>query len=196
MDTIPLSWWVPLVSYITPGCHVVELGCGYGKIASNLAKAGMGLHLTLIDFSMDILCNVHELIQNGRYPADRGTTFELLCGDVLKMDLPKCDVVYSSGLFEHFEHEGQVRMLEKCAESARTVITIVPNKKCQAYMSWMETRIQNNDWPYGREVPEESLKALYAEAGLEVLAERSIGYESFCDPNGEAYLLMTVGRRP
>jgi SAM-dependent methyltransferase len=196
-DTIPHSWWAPLVAEIPRGSLVLELGAGAGLTAINLAMADMDYKFALLDFNRELLKQARakfvELAHITKIPPPQ---VDFYLADTLALEeYPKSDVAISSGLLEHFQHDEIVKMLRLSAESSNRVISLVPNAKCKAYTGWKAALEQAGTWPYGYEQPYETMEPFFKEAGLRVLREYSIGLTFPVDETGEKYLLVTVGEK-
>jgi SAM-dependent methyltransferase len=84
--------------HVRPGMRVLELGCAPGKILAWVA-AGLGAEVSGLDYSERGISWSRTLFTTLGIPAD------LRCEDVFKTTFASgsFDVVYSSGLIEHFE---------------------------------------------------------------------------------------------
>jgi 2-polyprenyl-3-methyl-5-hydroxy-6-metoxy-1,4-benzoquinol methylase len=84
--------------HVRPGMRVVELGCAPGKILAWVA-AVLGAETSGLDYSERGIAWSKTLFEKLGIPGD------LRCEDVFNTSLPPAsyDVVYSSGLIEHFD---------------------------------------------------------------------------------------------
>ena len=84
--------------HVRPGMRVLELGCAPGKILAWVA-AVLGAEASGLDYSERGIAWSKTLFEKLGLPGD------LRCEDVFKTTLPagSYDVVYSSGLIEHFD---------------------------------------------------------------------------------------------
>lgn len=83
---------------VRPGMRVIELGCAPGKILAWVA-ARLGASVSGLDYSERGIAWSRKLFETLRIPAD------LRCEDVFATTFTPAsfDVVYSSGLIEHFD---------------------------------------------------------------------------------------------
>jgi len=108
-----------------------------------------------------------------------GVEVKVLQTDVTQpLPLPDNDVdcIWSSGLLEHFTPRERHQMLCDWRRVTRDcVITLVPNAASVAYRAGKALQEKEGRWTYGLEVPVQSLRQEYAEAGLQVISEFTIG---------------------
>lgn len=89
--------------HVRPGMRVLELGCAPGKILAWVA-AVLGAEASGLDYSERGIAWSKTLFEKLGIPGD------LRCEDVFSTSLPpdNYDVVYSSGLIEHFDDPRQI----------------------------------------------------------------------------------------
>lgn len=94
------------------GKRVLEVGCGRGSLSSYFSEAGYDC--TLLDLSPDVIEIAKEIFSHNDLPG------EFTVGDAydLALDDNSFDVVFSIGVFEHFEDivtpiREQIRILDK-----------------------------------------------------------------------------------
>lgn len=167
------------------GWSLLELGVGTGVQSARLEDAGR--IVSGLDSSDEIIGRVY-----GRFP----TSFAALrVADVTKRFPFKektFDCVWSSGLLEHFtEDELTHIMSESVRLSRKRVISLVPNAKCIAYMEWKKSKEDNGTWEYGLEIPRDTMRPFFENAGLKDIREYSVG--DLFATGSEKYLLVTVG---
>jgi hypothetical protein len=104
--------------------------------------------------------------------------------------------------------------------SRRLVVSLVPSANSVFYRWGKKTAEDTNRWPYGREIPRETMRPVFESAGIEVIFEKTIMPESSAsflayidnsiysrarewldrlpdtDPlrKNQGYLLLTVGK--
>lgn len=179
------EWWEPVLDHIDPPAHIVELGAGVGNYAYNLVKEGFSY--TLVDFSDVILDYARERL---------GDRANYVVQDVLDGAYPKGDVCMSSGLLEHFTDEEIVTILTKSKMAAPLVISFVPNGMCPGYHLWRHEKEGKGEWEYGVERAMTSMAPFFHQAGLNVVAEYSVGTDfDRLQASDQKYLLVTVGTR-
>ena len=142
------------------GAKVLEAGCGSGDtLALFKDQKSYGL-----DFSKKSL----ELAKEN---AD-----ELVLGDIMNIPLPDnmFDLVYNSGVLEHFPEPKNLQATKEMARIAKKggyVVIILPNKFCVWYRmyKWLTTKVTGT-WEFGYEEHYSlaRLKKLARRAGLQV----------------------------
>jgi glycosyltransferase involved in cell wall biosynthesis/SAM-dependent methyltransferase len=207
-----------LAGLTAPGDVLLEAGCGSGSLSAELATAGRLIELC--DFSQAILDRAAELFRVSGLPAP-GLT---LCDLTQPLPWPDraLDVVWSSGVLEHWTDEELLPIVSEMARISRKgVISLVPNAGCVFYRMGKHLAEASGRWPYGREIPRRSLKPVFERAGLSGVREWTVWNEwgprllgltdavlerQVCewwdslppdDPakEGQGYLLLTVGFR-
>jgi len=100
------------------GKTVLELGCGSGRLGYLAYQAGAH-EVTLVDFSEEALRIAKDLF--------KGTTnVTLIKADLLNLNLPKkYDIVFSSGVVEHFKDEELLLAIKAHAKHSKQYIAIV-----------------------------------------------------------------------
>lgn len=138
--------------------RIVEAGCGTGRICREL------LHHNMDVACLDISPEALELAK-----AQIGDKAEYILGSIL--DMPKrenatsFDVVWNSGVMEHFSPSDQQKALREFALSLRKgegfnsrVITLTPYSKSFLYRVGKIILEKLNKWPFGREIPVATLQ--------------------------------------
>jgi hypothetical protein len=88
------------------------------------------------------------------------------------------DVVWSSGVLEHWtdaELAGIVGEMSRIAR--RRVVSLVPFAGCLLYRLGKALAESKRRWPYGRELPRETLAPVFEAAGLVNIQERTVWAE-------------------
>jgi SAM-dependent methyltransferase len=201
-----------------PGEMVLEAGCGSATLSAELATCGRKIHLC--DFSEKILRRATKLF----------TVSQLVQPGVTVCDLTRplpwqdraIDVVWSSGVLEHWTDEEMLPVVREMARiSRRCVISLIPYAGCVLYRLGKFLAEESGRWPYGREIPRETLKPMFEKAGLYNIRESIVwsdaapGVISLADGEmyetikrwwqslssddparvGQGYLMLTVGYR-
>lgn len=181
----------------------LEFGSGTAEIAAYLSKVPY--------CQVDLLDNSKKLLDKGKQLFESlNLETKTYCLDVTK-DLPIKDktyeIVYSSGLLEHFEDDQIQHIINESVRIAsRKVIHLVPNSKCEPYTKGKRIQMKNGTWKWGKERDFETLKPYFEKAGLTDIKEYSVAPDhalrflpddqkplglEFDDQEG--YLLVTVG---
>ena len=166
---------------------LLEAGCGSGHISAFLANKGY--ETTLLDFSEIALNKARQVYEKNK-----------LVGRFIKSDLfdisPESvgyhDVVWNSGVLEHFDGWQIIQSMQKMANVAKKfVIILVPNPKSSSYMGFRKKTLENGDWKWGLEILRDNLKDLATVSGLEIVEEHYLGtshikyFEKFLTENAK-----------
>lgn len=164
---------------------LLEAGVGTACASAELALAGR--EVILLDFSERILERARRLFAMSGLPAPRTILADLT--QPLPLDDLSVDVVWSSGTLEHWTTEEVPPILREMARVSRDgVLAIVPRASCLFYRWGKHAAERAGRWPYGREIPRETLVPEFARAGLEGATESTLsfgdglGFLRFVDP--------------
>ncbi|MDD2710552.1 MAG: class I SAM-dependent methyltransferase [Verrucomicrobiae bacterium] len=151
------------------GQWMVEAGCGTGRILNALVRSGCRA------------CGVDNSFPVLRQAAQRQAQFVRVCGDItgLPYASESLDVVWSSGVLEHFQGQPQVQVMKELARVVKPggwIITLVPYSRCLPYRVAKWLLEKSRLWPYGMETPILTLKPLCETAGLKVSVEMTLGF--------------------
>jgi len=104
------------------------------------------------------------------------TRSDVVIGDFLKQTYTgKFDLVYSSGVLEHYEIEDIRRFIRKMKSlSNYWVLNIVPNSRCNSYMQ--AKRNTNQEWGNEKDFTVDELLKLHLEFGEGEFIAGEIGY--------------------
>lgn len=164
-------WTDLLLRWTAPGQRVVELGSGTAEMSANLAFHDR--QVTLVDMS-------ETNLDLGRQLFDRlSLKAETRVADIEK-PLPfgdsEFDVVFSSGVLEHYDDETIARLLREFARISRvSVISFVPNAASLPYRIGKTVLEARGKWTWGHERPLKSLRKQCDMAGLRVEDETTVG---------------------
>lgn len=151
---------MPLLSQ---GSRVLEAGCGAGFQSLFLARHGW--QVSLLDFSAEALSVARDVFTRYALPA----SFEI--GDITAgSGNADHDLVFNSGVLEHYSFEDQVRLVRGMAMRSRNyVLVLVPNRHCHWYWIWRAQQALANHWPFGYEKPGSDYRPVFEAAGLQYL---------------------------
>lgn len=154
-----------------PGDVLLEAGCGSATISAELALAGRNIYLA--DFSQPILDRAARLFEVSGLP--KPTTIFADLTSQLPLPDKSVDIVWSSGVLEHWTDEELLPIVKEMARvSRRGVISLVPNAGSLFYRWGKAVLEEQNRWPYGREWPRGSMQGVFEAAGLSVVHESRI----------------------
>ena len=134
---------------------ILSAGSGIDFIAYHLKKTFRDkIRITAFDVSSECMAINRELFND---------SFEYIVGDIFKHDFSnkKYDIVYNTGLLEHFLDEEKEKIISKISgllNSPGYYITLNPYVGGKIYTKYMNIAKQNGIWEYGEETPISSLK--------------------------------------
>lgn len=149
---------------------LLELGCGSGHLSGLLAQ--QGYNVSLLDFSSKALNKAREFFDH--YDVE-GSFLE---GDLLDLaNLPgDYDVVWNSGVMEHFDDEGLRRALQSIQSVTKGFfIFLVPNPLSLPYLIFRYKTMREGKWIYGEEYLRKDYEDFLHEAGFKVLQKFLVG---------------------
>lgn len=147
--------------------NILEAGCGSGRHSLELSRYGY-TNIHLLDFSPKAVASAQALFTHF------GARAEVQVGDVFSgsSGAPEHELVFNSGVLEHYAFDDQVRFLKGMASfSRRYVLVLVPNRYCHWYWIYRLQIAANGAWPFGFEKPASSYHALMQAAGLHPLGK-------------------------
>jgi len=175
------EWVEALLEQTNVGQLVCELGSGTGELSAHLAKAGR--HVVLVDYSQGSLDFGREVF------AELGLSGRFVLADVtepLPFETDSFDLVWSSGLLEHFDDKQIVHILTESRRISRSkVISLVPNANSLMYRVGKWQQENTGRWQWGREDAKGTMAPYFQQAGLLEVSERSVGIQHslrFLDP--------------
>jgi glycosyltransferase involved in cell wall biosynthesis/SAM-dependent methyltransferase len=167
------QWIEPVLAASKTGDRVLELGSGTGELSAALARAGR--RPTCVDFSaasLDLAERVFGAL------GVRGSFVEADVTRRLPFPDASFDVVWSSGLLEHFDAATQAHIVAEAARvSRRGVVALVPNAKSLPYRLGKSLQEAAGTWAWGKEDPFLTLRPQFEAAGLVDVEETTIAPE-------------------
>jgi len=135
-----------------PMRRVLELGCGYGRIARLLAQAHPNAEITALDLSPEQLANARQYCAD--YPKVRFEEFDFFSGQPLPG--ADYDVVIAVEVFFHLPPTVLAGLIDKAVRISRFLITI----------DWAEEWL----WKVPAHIWIHDYKTLYAQTGVDSVA--------------------------
>ncbi len=164
-----------ITKLLPAGARILEAGCGAGGQSLALAKRGE-YQVTLMDFSKAALAVARQNFEK------EGLNAIFLLEDIFHAGKPEYDLVFNSGVLEHYSFPEQVEMVRAMASRCkRYVMVLVPNQRC--YWYW-PARIQSklaSGWDFGDEIPLLDLSGIFHEAGIEFIGQVYLGSDWAAD---------------
>ena len=154
-----------------PGDVLLEAGCGSASISAELAAAGRKIELA--DFSQGILDRALKLFETSGLPRPKAILADL----TKRLPWPDAavDITWSSGVLEHWTDEELAPIVREMARvSRRRVVSLVPSSGSLLYRWSKWTAETRGTWPYGRELPRQTLRPVFEQAGLREITETTV----------------------
>jgi len=152
--------------------RVLEAGCGRAEVLKRMLRAGRWLAAVGLDLSPKGL----ELASQ-----DRPQNLHLVQGDLFHLPfLPNTfDLVYNSGVIEHFDDErleDALRRMVAVAAPGGTVLAVVPNAACLWYRVAKAWLMRRGRWRFGfeRYLSARAMRRLGKRVGLEQVRTRAL----------------------
>jgi len=129
---------------------VLEIGCGTGAFGLLIKKLGIAKNIFLLDFSLPALKTAQKIF---RRFGEEGH-FILADAKSLPFKNESFNLVFSTGLIEHFDRENQAQVvLEHARVSSRVLLQFPKN----SFAYWLQrifvTILNVGSWPFGYERP-------------------------------------------
>lgn len=154
-----------------PGRRILEAGSGTGGLAQGLAREGADV------FVLDIVPACIQAIARkdpapGKLSGAVGDLFHCPFTD------DTFDVVFNSGVMEHFEppdfRNGLLEMARVLKPGGK-LLCLVPSARGRFYVRGKRRMEREGTWEYGAEYPQRSLRQYLADSGLAFEREYEIG---------------------
>jgi len=158
---------------IRPGCRLLEAGCGSGHLSLELNAAGY--KTTLFDFEPKAIAIAKKSFQSRRRKG------RFIQGDLFAIEesvSSHADVVWNSGVLEHFDYGTLVSALGKMKSVAKKgVFFIVPNPASVVYLLYRMKMLREERWNVGVEFLRTDYEKAIAESGLYLVKAAPCGHE-------------------
>jgi hypothetical protein len=150
---------------------ILEVGSYSGELKNTVGADGIDVNPRLPDVEK---CDIRDYKTDKRY-----------------------DLVFSSGLLEHYSDNEIVDIIKAMAKvSKKYVLNYVPNSNCLAYRNYKKRT--NAEWKNELDFTEEPLATLHKKAGLEVVETGKAGKEwvkRFGRESSEPYLVFVLAKK-
>jgi len=150
----------------------LEAGCGRAGVLKRMLESGRWSAAVGLDLSEEGLALASQ---------DRPPALHLVQGDLFRLPFAPgtFDLVYNSGVIEHFDDERLEQALRAMVAVARpggTVLAAVPNAACLWYRAGKAWLIRRGRWRFGfeRHVNSSAMRRLAGRAGLEDVRARAV----------------------
>ena len=165
-------WAQELCNIISENESCLEIGCGTGISSLWLAKHNR--KVTALDYTKSSVALVKAAANK------LGLALDIVLADATQK-LPftnnEFDVIFQSGLLEHFPTEQQITLLRNWKRCCKRMISMIPNASSLPYRIGKQIMENNGTWEYGLEIPKHSMAKEFVLAGIEVEREYTIGTE-------------------
>lgn len=150
---------------ILPGSKILELGCGSGHLSACLAQRGY--EVTLVDYSFVSLEKAKLTFE--KY----ALTAEFVLADMFDLESlygKKYDLVWNSGVMEHFDDESLLNALVSIKKlGAPKFLFLVPNPDSIAYLLMRFNLFANDRWEWGTEYLRDNYEDYLKQTGMSVI---------------------------
>jgi len=147
-----------------------EVGCGSGIASLELARSGYDVGL--MDFAPEALDVAKRVFANAGHKA------AFVQGDMFAppQNAGTWDVVWNSGVLEHYSDDEMVNALNAMRRLAkRAVVVIVPNFRSLIYSLYRQQLVEEGKWEAGQEYPQLDLAPLFDRAEMNVTDRGFLG---------------------
>lgn len=156
-----------IAGVVASDAAIMEAGCGSGRHSLELARSGF-TNLSLLDVSPKAISYASTLFRHFGLPG-RFDVHDVFAGSTTGRPF---DLVFNSGVLEHYSFEKQVAFLQGMASFSRNyVFVLVPNRYCHWYWIYRLQMQTAGQWPFGFEKPATSYTQLLEAAGLHCLGK-------------------------
>jgi len=134
------------------GKNILEAGCGSGRISARLAS--LEAYVSCLDIAQ-------EALEISKLQFKNLTKARFILGSILSLPTDyKYDIIWNSGVLEHFNKYDQKHSLDQFLEALNPegkLVIYTPYSKSPIYRIVKYILEKTNKWPFGREVPVASL---------------------------------------
>jgi len=151
---------------------VLEAGCGRAGVLRRMLENGRWSAAVGVDLSAEGLRLA---------AADKPAALDLVQGDLFRLPFAPdtFDLVYNSGVIEHFDDAGledALRAMARVTRPGGTVLAVVPNAACLWYRAAKAWLIRRGRWRFGfeRHLSARAMRAFGRRVGLEDVHTRAV----------------------
>ncbi len=151
--------------------NLLELGSGSGHISGLLNKSGY--NVTLLDFSQTALEKSKDFFSYYNLEGN------FINGDIfdLTMIAPNYDIVWNSGVMEHFNDDKLLEALKSIKQVIKKYfIFLVPNPLSLPYLLFRYKKMRENNWQFGTEYLRKDYDVFLRKAGFKTLRKQYLGW--------------------
>jgi len=150
----------------------IEAGSGSGHLSGLIAKKGYDT--TLLDISDKALAKSKKFFSNQKIT---GTFIEADLLNLSKQKIPTYDVVWNSGVMEHFNNHELYEIFSGLKRIARKyLLIIVPNPESVPYLLFRFKLMRNKLWSFGTEYLRNDYEKYANHAGFELVKKEYLGW--------------------
>ncbi len=150
---------------------LLELGSGSGHLSGLLAQ--QGYKVTLLDFSEKALEKSKQFFDK------HGLNGQFIKGDLLDLSNIESiyDVVWNSGVMEHFNDEQLLKAFKSIREKTKGIfIFLVPNPMSLPYLIFRYKLMREGNWIYGSEYLRTDYTLFLEAAGFKLINQHFLGW--------------------
>lgn len=151
---------------------VLEAGCGRAGVLRRMLESGRWSRAVGLDLSSEALALASR---------DRPASLDLVQGDLFRLPFPPAtfDLVYNSGVIEHFDDErieAALRSMVAVARPGGQVLAVVPNAACLWYRWAKAWLMKRGRWRFGteRHVSARTMRRFARRVGLDGVQTRAL----------------------
>ncbi|ADL08328.1 glycosyltransferase [Thermosediminibacter oceani] len=161
--------------FVLKSAKILEVGCGGGQFSLEFCLRNA--FYEGIDLSKDAIDLARKL---SSFYSLKNCNFKL--GDGFDLSYPngQFDIVFNMDVIEHFTDDDIIKMLKEMARAGKYVVIGVPYSGSKIYSVAKKFSQKTGTWEYGYERDFHTLGHLFEKAGLKLLYEDVIGYQSEC----------------
>jgi SAM-dependent methyltransferase len=148
--------------------RVLNAGCGLDPLPAYLLPESPNLDITLLDLS-DTCLDRNRTYLSSRLDDNARARLHFVSGNVFSLDFApdSFDIVYHTGVIEHFLPDDQVKILSEVARVLKdggVYLSLNPCRQGRLYVAMKRWLERHGRWEFGPEYPVQTLKGLAAKS--------------------------------